>query len=74
MGENDFFVACFEDKNEDKFSIHIWKGSSIDVDENEVKNYLGRIKENFFENSVYEKIYEIEEVPFSETDEFMNLL
>ncbi len=74
MGENDFFVACCEDKNEDKFSIHIWKGSAIDVDQNEVENYLGKIKEKFFEECDFDKINEIEEVPFSETDEFMNLL
>ncbi len=71
---SDFFIACFEDKNEEKYTIHIWKGVSIDVDEEETKNYIEAVKANFFNNVDDSKIKIIEEVPLDETDELMNLV
>ena len=72
--ENDFFVACFEDKNEDRYTIHIWKGSAIDVDEEETMNYIEEVKVNFFKDVDNYKINIIEEVPLDETDELMNMV
>ena len=72
--ESDFFIACYEDKNEDKYTIHIWKGSTIDVDEEETQNYIEAVKANFFKDVSSDKINIIEEIPLDETDELMNLV
>jgi hypothetical protein len=72
--ENDFFVACFEDRNEENYTVHIWKGASIDVDEEETQNYIDSVKANFFKDVDDAKIKIIEEVPLDETDELMNLV
>ncbi len=74
LTDEDYFVACLEDKNENKFNMFIWKGSSVQVEQDQSLEYLEKIKNKFFSKSDYDKIITIEEVPYSESDEFMSLL
>jgi hypothetical protein len=67
-------VACNENRNEDKFVIHIWKGPSVDIDEEEIARYIEEIKEAFFLPDDRDKVEEIEELPLEESDELFDLL
>jgi len=74
LSENDFMIVCYENKEENKFLIYVWKGSSISLDEDNYNEYLKKIQGEFFHTENIDKIKIIEEIPFSETDEFINLL
>jgi hypothetical protein len=74
LGENDFLIACYENKNDDKFVLHVWKGASINIDEEEIQRYLNEIKNVFFGSEDRSKVVEIEETPYSESDDFIGLL
>ncbi len=74
LTDEDFFVACLEDKNENKFSMFIWKGSSVQVDSEESKVYIEKIKNIFFTKENIDEVQIIEEVPYSESDDFMSML
>lgn len=74
LSETDFMVLCYENIEENKFFIYAWKGSSVNLEEESYNDYIRKIKEEFFEAENIEKVKLIEEIPFSETDEFINLL
>jgi hypothetical protein len=74
LGINDFFIGCFEDISENKFFQFIWKGPSVQVDEQESLQYIENIKIKFFSKECLPFVSTIEEVPYSESDEFMNML
>lgn len=74
LSETDFMILCYENVEENKFLIYAWKGSSVSLDELPYDEYISKIKEEFFESENAEKVKIIEEIPFSETDEFINLL
>jgi hypothetical protein len=67
-------IACYENRNEDKFVLHVWKGPSVSIDEEEITRYIEEIKANFFDEADREKIIEVEEEPFDESDELHDLL
>lgn len=74
LSETDFMVLCYENIEENKFLIYSWKGSSVNLDEESYIDYIKKLKEEFFEDDKIEKVKLFEEIPFSETDEFINLL
>lgn len=74
LGDEDFFVACYEDILEKKYIIYSWKGSSIQFDNEELVDYIHNIKCKFFNEMDYDKVVIIEEIPYSESDEFMSIL
>lgn len=74
LGEHDFLVACFEDKSEMKYQIFIWKGTSFNIDQDEYTDYINKVKRHFYEPSDIELVSLTEETPFSESDDFLNLL
>ena len=76
LNENDFFLICYENENEGKFFIFTWKGNLVNLEENEYNNFIEVVKTDFFQK---EKIKEneiilFEEIPFNESDEFLDLL
>ena len=74
LSENDFLVLCYENIEENKYLIYVWKGSSVNLEENVYEDYIKKIKEEFFNIENIEKVKIIEEIPYGETDEFINLL
>jgi hypothetical protein len=54
--------------------MFIWKGSSVQVEPDQSKNYLEKIKNNFFSKENIDTVQIIEEVPYSESDDFMSML
>ncbi len=74
LGDDFFFVACYEDLNENKLCVYIWKGSSVQLGTDESLEYIDQIKQKFFSDEQLPNVIMNEEVPYSESDEFMNLL
>lgn len=54
--------------------MFVWKGPSVQIDAEESEEYLDNIKNKFFEKKNIESVTIIEEVPYSESDEFINML
>jgi len=74
LSETDFLVLCYENTEENKFLLYAWKGTSVNLDEENYSDYIKRLKEEFFEADKIKEVKMIEEIPFGETDEFINLL
>jgi hypothetical protein len=74
MSENDFLVVCYENKNENKYLIYLWKGLSVSIDKEEIDDYLEDVKRTFFSNEDRKKVEEQYETPYDESDEFINLI
>jgi hypothetical protein len=54
--------------------MHVWKGTSVNISNDDYTNYLYIIKKHFFDEKNRNKISVIEEIPYSESDDFINLL
>jgi hypothetical protein len=74
LNDEDLLVACLENKNENLFCLYIWKGTSVQIETEELNIYLSDVKSFFFNEEDHEKVVIIEETPYSESDDFMNLL
>lgn len=74
LSENDYMILCYENIEESKYLIYAWKGTSVNLEDEIYNDYINTIKDNFFQEENFEKVKIIEEIPFSETDEFINLL
>lgn len=74
LTDNDFLVACFEDNPNYKYIIHTWRGASVNIDHISEKEYVETIKRNFFSGNSLDEVVLIEESPFNESDDFINLL
>ena len=70
----DFLVACVEDYKENKFVMYIWKGSSVTIDLNNENDYITKVKHHFFNHNYLNEVTTIEESPYNESDDFINLL
>jgi len=67
-------VACVEDHKENTFVMYIWKGSSVVIDLNTENDYITTVKQNFFNQNYLIEVVTIEESPYNESDDFINLL
>lgn len=71
-----FFIVCYENKNKGENSLYIWKGNSVKLEENEYNEFIEDVKKNFFQKETIEQnqIIIIDEIPFNESDEFLDFL
>ena len=74
LNDEDLLVACSENKKEKKFFMYIWKGQAVQLDQEETKSYLKEVKSNFFSPGDLPSVISFDETPYSESDEFMNML
>lgn len=74
LSENDFMIACYENSEDNKYIVYSWKGSSVFLEENICEEYIKSVKGIFFDIEKIKEVKIIEEVPYSESDEFINLL
>ena len=70
LSDDDYLIACFD--NDITKKIFIWKGSNCNISNNEEESFKDFVKLNFFQNN--KNIEEIIEIPFEESDDFMELL
>ncbi len=71
LNDDDYLIACFD--NEISKKIFIWKGPNCNINNNEEESFKDYVKINFF-NNCNKNIEEITEIPFEESDDFMELL
>ena len=71
LNDDDYLIACFD--NEISKKIFIWKGPNCNINNIEEESFKNYVKINFF-NNCKKIIEEIIEIPFEESDDFMELL
>ena len=74
LNDNLFLIACVKDPNEDKKTIFKWKGTGVELTEDECIEFQNKVTEKFFGSKSTEGINIIEEVPMEESEEFVALL
>ena len=72
LNEDDYLISCFENENNKK--IFIWKGLNCKILNEEEEKFKNDVIESFFDKNNYNHIEEIVEIPFEESDDFMELL
>ena len=72
LNESDYLICCFENDNNKK--IFIWKGFNCNILNEEEEQFKNYVIENFFDLNNINNLEEITEIPFEESDDFMELL
>lgn len=77
LSDETFLVACIYQKSIPR--IYLWKGKSVDINENVYNEYKNKVAKIFFNqynltDEQYNKIDCIIETPLEESDEFLSLI
>jgi hypothetical protein len=73
MEEDTLLIACFEEDANKIYSMHVWKGPQLQIAEEDLLNYIEKIKRKFFLESNFAQIKIIDEIPYEESDQLQDM-
>jgi len=82
LEDTDFLVMCVQKGN--TYKIYLWKGKSVELEEDviklilnctkEINVYISEVRNHFFTKHTHDLVEYINEEPLGESDEFFSLL